>query len=314
MKASVKTLTGRPSVGSSAAKIGSDVFDEANVLGAVSDVVCIDGRFQCAVVLVTKELADRWIETRNTQNIRSVSHKVVSKYASDMRAGTWNLTHQGLSFSPSGTIDDGQHRLCAVSQSGVPVEMLVFVGMHHVLGIDEGRRRSVRDVFGQMGVDENPRYRAAVSRSAIAIEVGRSEYTHREIHAFYEANREAIDMSAELLSHMPGSPKGLRRVAPFAAVAAASASGVSHALLREFTEVLATGIPADNPGCRSVVRLRDLAIGNHRISLGSAYQESMRAQRCIRAMQTREKLDRLYSPDKPIYRMVVPDELARGEA
>ena len=57
---------------------------------------------------------------------RSLSEKDVAKYATDMKAGNWGVTGQGISFDEEQNLLDGQHRLAAVVKSGVTVEMVVI--------------------------------------------------------------------------------------------------------------------------------------------------------------------------------------------
>lgn len=75
-----------------------------------------------------KEITPQWakqvLETRNIQN-RNISERVVDKYANDMLAGNWCLTHQGIAFDVNGDLLDGQHRLAAIVKANVPVKMLV---------------------------------------------------------------------------------------------------------------------------------------------------------------------------------------------
>ena len=61
---------------------------------------------------VTPELAEEWLKNRAPN--RKLRGTVVDSYASDMSAGRWRLTHQGIAFDEAGRISDGQHRLAAI--------------------------------------------------------------------------------------------------------------------------------------------------------------------------------------------------------
>lgn len=81
---------------------------------------------------------------------RNVSRATVTKYANDMKNGWWGLTHQGIAFDPHGILVDGQHRLWAVKEAGVPVKMLVTEGLNGAVDnmrpmdlIDRGKARSI---------------------------------------------------------------------------------------------------------------------------------------------------------------------------
>lgn len=75
------------------------------------------------VETITPEIAKTYL-TRNVNN-RKPSNKTVSIYAREMKMGKWQLTHQGLAFDENGDLLDGQHRLWAVVEADVPVQMIV---------------------------------------------------------------------------------------------------------------------------------------------------------------------------------------------
>ncbi len=89
---------------------------------------------------------------RNTAN-RPLARRTVREFAEAMRRGEWRVTHQGIAFDTEGALVDGQHRLAAVVEADLPVEMTVFtevpVGAFDVL--DTGRRRNAADVLAIEG-------------------------------------------------------------------------------------------------------------------------------------------------------------------
>lgn len=82
---------------------------------------------------------------------RKLTPRVVDAYAQAMRAGHWALTHQGIAIADTGELIDGLHRLHAIVQSGVPIQMLVTrnipsqcaAGMHTIDVIDRGKIRGI---------------------------------------------------------------------------------------------------------------------------------------------------------------------------
>jgi len=95
-------------------------------------------------VLVTPEMAEAWLQSNNSN--RHMRHRVVERYARQMREGRWRFTHQGIAFSAKRLID-GQHRLAAIVASGSPQWLSVFVGQDdNVFGVlDHGTNRTLRD-------------------------------------------------------------------------------------------------------------------------------------------------------------------------
>ena len=108
-----------------------------------------NGKIKITVENVTPEMARAYL-LRNKSN-RSLRLGTVKKYAEDMKAGRWQMTHQGLAFSKYGDLLDGQHRLNAVVVSNVTVPMVVVWGVEadSALGlqVDVGLNRSAADVL-----------------------------------------------------------------------------------------------------------------------------------------------------------------------
>jgi len=73
---------------------------------------------------VTPKKAAEWLEA-NTAN-RPISTSVVRGFAEAMRRGEWVVTHQGIAFDVNGVLIDGQHRLAAIVEADVAVDLTVF--------------------------------------------------------------------------------------------------------------------------------------------------------------------------------------------
>jgi hypothetical protein len=79
------------------------------------------------LVRVTPADAERWLETR-VRVQRPVSQRHVEELASAFRRGEYHFTHQGIAFNKDGANQDGQHRLWAIFNSGVTVDINVTFG------------------------------------------------------------------------------------------------------------------------------------------------------------------------------------------
>lgn len=101
------------------------------------------------VVVVTPKMAKSWLETRH-EGQRAVAEKRVQSIASDIEAGNWRLTHQGIAFDAQGHLIDGQHRLSAIVLADKAVPLLVFKNASASMAdpIDRGAPRSVAFVSG----------------------------------------------------------------------------------------------------------------------------------------------------------------------
>ena len=99
-------------------------------------------------VPIGPELALDVLENLNKGN-RTKKPEEIRRYATDMKAGNWKLTGESIKFGTDGMLKDGQNRLSACIQAGVPF------GTHVVFGIDpevfanmdRGKNRNPSDVF-----------------------------------------------------------------------------------------------------------------------------------------------------------------------
>lgn len=95
------------------------------------------------VVLVTPELASKWLE-KNINN-RSLRKQVVESYANDMKNGNWSLIGDSITFDEDDCLTNGQHRLTAVIKSGTSQYFNVMKGIPHNICVDRPAVRSVGD-------------------------------------------------------------------------------------------------------------------------------------------------------------------------
>ena len=126
---------------------------------------------------VTPELAALMLEG-NTDN-RTLTKTRVQRFATIMLEKRWLLISQGISFSKSGELINGQHRLNGVIVSGVTVQMNITFGEHRdaKMVTDTGKPRSGADVLG-MGKFKSATNLAAAARLVWMIEKGAARGAH----------------------------------------------------------------------------------------------------------------------------------------
>lgn len=101
------------------------------------------------LTLVTPAMAREWLE-RNTDN-RPLRPGVVDGFLNAYRRGEWKITHQGIAFSKTGRLLDGQHRLTFISE--LPDKTVVPMNVSNDLEedafdcIDQGFKRTVSDLY-----------------------------------------------------------------------------------------------------------------------------------------------------------------------
>lgn len=96
------------------------------------------------IIAITPKMAQAWLHPSVNHDNRTVSKARVDKLAKIMIAGKFQATHQGIAFSESGRLLDGQHRLSAIVMAGITVTMMVTRDMSEECfsAIDEGGTRS----------------------------------------------------------------------------------------------------------------------------------------------------------------------------
>lgn len=123
-------------------------------------------------VFVTPQRAKDWLGS-NPRN-RNIRPGVVAAYARDMRNGHWRMTGDPVKMDWNGDLLDGQHRLRAIVETGLSVELFVVQNLdpHTQVYMDAGMRRTASDALHLQGY-KFAQALAAAARTAKAWEEGR---------------------------------------------------------------------------------------------------------------------------------------------
>lgn len=161
----------------------------------------------------------------NTAN-RPLSRSVVSSFAEAMRRGDWKVTHQGIAIDTNGVLVDGQHRLAAIVEADVPVEMTVFtdVPADTFDVLDTGKKRNAADVLAIEGEKSTLQLASMVrtvwlydNRPDLSWAGGSASVTNSQILETLEANPKIRDYvsTGEQLAHEIGMIKSAAGAASF---------------------------------------------------------------------------------------------------
>lgn len=96
---------------------------------------------------VTPAQATAWLRPDINRNNRGLRNDHVEYLAREITNGRWQTTHQGIAFSESGRLLDGQHRLAAIVRAGKSVDINVSEGLPEEAfeAIDCGLKRANHD-------------------------------------------------------------------------------------------------------------------------------------------------------------------------
>lgn len=119
------------------------------------------GTVTCGVVEITPPLARVMLE-RNPGN-RRVSEVTVDKIVRDIENGTFVLNGESIIVASDGSLNDGQHRLCAVVKANAPVMSVLVFGPPRDTRttIDQGRSKMVGDYLAMDGHSDSTALAAA---------------------------------------------------------------------------------------------------------------------------------------------------------
>ena len=100
---------------------------------------------------ITPQRAQEYLDTQSRNRKVRASH--VATLAKAMQDGTFLFSGDPIRFSRNGALIDGQHRLLACIESGIPLVALVITGLTEDTQsvIDTGIKRTPGDIFGLLG-------------------------------------------------------------------------------------------------------------------------------------------------------------------
>jgi len=250
---------------------------------------------------VTPEQAAKWLE-ENTKN-RPLCHAHVQRLAEDMRARRWQLTHQGIAFDSNGLLLDGQHRLWAIVEAGVPITFQVFFNEppDSRLVIDAGKRRSNLDIIALSGqIGHVSCLELATLRAMLGGHTGHSIVLTPGAEAEqFSRHREAVAFAVEHLER--ARLKGVC-TAHVRAVVARAFYSVEQGRLAHFCDVLKSGMPAGDED-HVILTLRDFLSRNHTAGFSESAQRVryMKTQWALRAYLDRRPVKRLGASDSELF-------------
>lgn len=193
------------------------------------------------VMTITPEQAGVWLE-RNTKN-RKINRATVNRYAATIKAGRWELNAQGIAFFEDGSLADGQHRLAAIVQSGVPTMMMVTFDVPNTSVVwDRGQGRSQANVlaFAGLPVEICNHMTTGAINLLYKLDVGDSKTPDSTVISFAREHTEELAQAARLAVLGAHRPVG-KKATVVAALLCAIYCGVPMNTLERFARSVNTG-------------------------------------------------------------------------
>jgi hypothetical protein len=205
-------------------------------------------------VLITPELAARMVDKEcglNTDN-RPLRPKTVAHYKAVILSGQWHLTHQGMAIDQRGVLQDGQHRLHAIAESGVTVPAAFFVGMppENFKAIDEGLLRRAADLIAKDGGSYSA-LSASVMRLVDAYDSAdprrayHAKYTNESVYDLFQLDADNMRESVRFGSSHYKKPKMNATGLAAAHYMLRKINGAENVYVEAFFNGLITGVKGD---------------------------------------------------------------------
>lgn len=242
----------------------------------------------------------------NSDQQRRKKRRTIYQFGRDMIEGRWQLTHQGIAFNRQGELVDGQNRLTACVEAGVPFTSLVYFGVGdaaEMVVFDTGIARTAVDSAKVAGVERADNRRVAILRAFLyGIDPTRTPMTNSFI-------LEQLSEYAPMLDYVCGLPQTSQLLGT--GVRAALGRAYYHLpfeSVQRFVRILLDQEVPSRPGDRSAVTLRTSQLNRTWDKVGKNNRDQFcRALRAIRGYAEGDDLDRLYPESKDVYPL--PSEL-----
>jgi hypothetical protein len=232
-------------------------------------------------VIVTPELA-RLLMTHNVSN-RTVKKANLQKIKLDLEGGAWKPNGQTVVISVGGELNDGQHRLRAIIETGVSAYILVTFGWPRQsrLTLDIGTKRSIGDALTIDG-HHHASELGAVARKLWSLEKHGRIFETNENNASNQVSSATLQGyidSTKLADELSEALRSVPQAVKIRAVAKRSDFYLLAILLRRknpdqatvFLKSLITGelLSNDNP----IYRFREYAIKNRRTITSQSFHD-----------------------------------------
>ncbi len=161
------------------------------------------------LVTVTPDMALEMLE-KNTMN-RNIDQKRVDKYARDMKSGRWVLNGTTIVFADDGTLLDGQHRLWAIVEADVPIQLLIVYNADKdsIVTMDIGKIRTASNI---MQIERSAHSVTAAMLTKLlwlhenvdrnlAPKTCRMNVSNDDLRKFYNECKDKIECAANIAEH-----------------------------------------------------------------------------------------------------------------
>lgn len=246
--------------------------------------------------MVSPEEAAALISTQTINRILDKNR--VDSYANMMKRGQWTINNDAICVTSSGRLINGQHRLHAIIEAGIPILMTISYNMPDDAVIDRGKERSLpASLYMRNLIDERV---ATIPAAAIA---------NRYLDIKYSNSRHSLsdeDKGKFLSSHADQIVKAIQisrtgkkgktvcgRAGAQAALLAALINGVDEETIKRFAIAVNTGFIND-AGESAAIVFRNWALEHPVTGVTASNELAAAAQTAIKDFCAKTPRKRAY--------------------
>lgn len=225
------------------------------------------------IEVITPEIAKEYL-ARNTSNYRKVNHKRVASYAKDMELGKWEFNGEGIKFSKSGNLVDGQHRLAAIVKANVPVKMLVIYDVDDDVKIyDVAQSRTISQIARASGMSGEIGNSSVLSAASTILSVSWDTSSVPKGRVINYVSENSEEFSEAIKISRQGTNHGIaKKSACIAAIYCMLRLGKCKNSLIPFFGVVNSGFPVDGYDCSPAIVFRNYLIKSDYNKLRTNYK------------------------------------------
>lgn len=274
-----------------------------------SKITVLENGWGDSFATVTPQMAEAMLRT-NVDNQRKITPSTVDRYAQDISSGSWKLTHQGIAFNAKGELFDGQHRLTAVVQSGVAVDLRVTFGVGGRPEMTVTDNIDKRDVYDAAKVQRIEITRKAAIPLWMAIRYGAGDGTGMKLARISQSRRlKLLNKYSDRLNAIWawfGNTKQARAIgrSAFRGAIFCAYPHVDVARLERFVHVL-TEQAEGKPGEGVCKQLRMIGYTQPKSNLD--HEHFLKTCRAIQLFMNKQEVTKLFACDENPYPFSVDD-------
>ena len=197
-------------------------------------------KIEFEVVTLTPDQCASMLRADKTKN-RQLSKDVVRAYARDMKAGNWEVNGEAVVLNGGSSILNGQHRLAACVEAGVPFTTAMIKGAPKEVfaSFDQGYKRSFANILDTLNVPYATTC-GAITASLYRLKAQdrvRGRLTPGELMPIFRKNQKKIVQAASTI-YVETKLRPLGSGALGTIVICGGATG------EKFLDIMKTGVPA----------------------------------------------------------------------